>query len=41
MLEQVEEHRLGPLQVVEHDDERPLARERRQEAPDSPEEVVR
>ena len=37
MLDQVEERRLGPVEVVHHDDERPRSRERLEQPPDGPE----
>ena len=36
MLDQVEERRLGPMDVVHHDDERPRSRERLKQPPDGP-----
>ena len=41
VLDEIEERRLGPVQVVEHDDERPLARERLEELPHRPERRLR
>ena len=37
VLDQVEERRLGPVEVVDHDDERPCSRERLEQPPDGPE----
>ena len=40
VLDEVEEGRLGPLDVVEHEHDRPLARERLEQAADRPVELV-
>ena len=40
VLDQVEERRLRPVDVLEHDDERALARERLEQHPHRPEELV-
>ena len=40
MLDEVEERRLGPVDVVEDDDERPPARERLEQPPDRPEALL-
>ena len=37
VLDQVEERRLGPVEVVHHDDERPRSRERLEQPADGPE----
>ena len=41
MLDEVEEGRLRPLEVVEHDDERPALREHLEEPPRRPEDLLR
>ena len=41
MVEQVEQHRLGPLQVVDVQDHRPLGRERFEQPPDLQEQLLR
>ena len=41
MIEQVEQHRLGPVQVVEHGDERPLGRDGLELPANLPEQVLR
>ncbi len=40
VIDQVEQRRLGPMHVVEHDHERPAPRQRLQERPDRPERLV-
>ena len=41
VLDEVEQRRLGPVHVLEHDEQRPLARQSLEEAPHRPEELLR
>ena len=41
MLDEIEQRRLGPVDVLEDDEQRPFARERLEQAPHGPEELLR